>query len=192
MANSAPALPAGQLTLQQAFSPGPSSSSVPPQASDGPTKTTDVGANAGASESNVEYGPVIAAALQRKRGSQVPITGQPNAEEDTAQMPVQQSTERQQPGMQPTAVQYSIASGTATPTAPEDAVPRGGSYGKARKSVESSSAGSENRTGVDEPMGVSETALVIWQPSERRSDLLARLKNENDRKAELARKRASD
>ena len=210
-ANERSAQEVGQATLHQTFAAQRatqhSSAAADVAASNA---TAGVGANAGASDSNAEYGPIIDAAMQKKRGSEAPLTVQPPAEETTAQMPVQQPTERQQPGMQPPAVHYNIASGTATPTASENAVPVGGTYGRAPRkheplcrkcwaicckcsAVASGTAGpSDNRTGADEPMGVSETALVVWQPTERRSDLLARLKNESDRKADLARKRASD
>ena len=163
----------GQTTLHQSFAAQRATQDLPVEQKD------------------LEYGPHLAAAIQRKREAVPNIQLQPQA-------PVAPTRgERIQSG--PTIpAQHTIHSGTTTPMDPggqqTETIPIAGnkSYGRAARATDPTCVTVELAVPVDVPMDSTETALAVWRPPRTRAQLLAQLEADVQSQADRVRKRAAD
>ena len=193
----------GQPTIQQTFAAQKAATS----------ETTGHTAEASASE----YGPCLAAAVQKRRTDRnnliptVEVTG-PQMPLEPRQPPVAQQPPTALQPASPRVEQFDISSssgsGSATSTPAEVVQPAAVSgYGKVSRmrqplcnkcravcckcTAHPQGHADAARSDADAAM-VAETAMVVWQPNKNRTQFLRQLATENERQAELAGKRAAD
>ena len=170
LANSAPALPAGQLTLQQAFSPGPPPCGAPAQASGGPVGGAS--AELGSTLAGGGKGPSpVPEAFDISGGATTP-TGAAHAGESV----------NAEEGI----TKYGRAS-----NAHESPVPT--RTPMELRPVEPAEQRAEGPVIKDVAMDLSEQAVVLWQPPPRdltRAQLRVQLERTNEDQADRVRKRA--
>ena len=192
-AASRPTVVLGQTTLHQAFAAqrGPAA---------GAAKALDA-------DPSLEYGPHLAAALQKRQKLQASATEQPSVGSSSTQASAPPPAEQQQPAVQdrPSTQHYDISSGTATPAGAEGATEAvvllagGKAYGRAARKHEPSCnkcwavcCKCNTSMDTDVPTSAPETTLAVWRPPKSRDAFLAQLKDQNLQQAERVRKRAAD